>query len=98
MPWSMPTGCWGSTALPAAMKYSSQLVLARIIEPASELDSLRVLKEAGLAPVSSCDAWYLQPSSCPGWPAIAARRWLPLTDAGLLATRCVLPGAGRRSV
>jgi hypothetical protein len=29
-----------------------QLVLARIIEPASKLDSLRVLQEAGVAPVS----------------------------------------------
>jgi hypothetical protein len=29
-----------------------QLVLARIIEPTSKLDSLRVLKEAGVAPVS----------------------------------------------
>jgi hypothetical protein len=29
-----------------------QLVLARIIEPASKLDSLRVLEEAGVAPVS----------------------------------------------
>jgi hypothetical protein len=29
-----------------------QLMLARIIEPASKLDSLRVLEEAGLAPVS----------------------------------------------
>jgi hypothetical protein len=30
----------------------AQLVLARIIEPASKLDSLRVLEEAGIAPVS----------------------------------------------
>jgi hypothetical protein len=29
-----------------------QLVLARIIEPASKLDSLRVLEEAGVAPLS----------------------------------------------
>jgi hypothetical protein len=29
-----------------------QLVLARIIEPTSKLDSLRVLEEAGVAPVS----------------------------------------------
>ena len=29
-----------------------QLVLARIIEPTSKLDSLRVLEEAGIAPVS----------------------------------------------
>jgi hypothetical protein len=29
-----------------------QLVLARIIEPASKLDSLRVLEEAGVAPAS----------------------------------------------
>jgi hypothetical protein len=30
----------------------AQLVLARIIEPASKLDSLRLLEEAGLAPAS----------------------------------------------
>jgi hypothetical protein len=29
-----------------------QMVLARIIEPASKLDSLRVLEEAGIAPTS----------------------------------------------
>lgn len=29
-----------------------QLVLARVIEPASKLDSLRVLEEAGVAPLS----------------------------------------------
>ena len=39
MPWSAPTGCWGSTGPPARTRCSAQLVLARIIEPVSKLDS-----------------------------------------------------------
>jgi hypothetical protein len=42
----------GSGRATAGDEMFRQLVLARIIEPASKLDSLRVLKEAGEAPAS----------------------------------------------
>ena len=44
--------CWASTGRPAGMRCSVQLVLARIIEPVSKLDSLRVLEEAGVGAAS----------------------------------------------
>ena len=53
----------------------ARLVLARIIEPSSKLDSLRVLEEAGVAPPSYAtlkrrllayakDSWRQQLSQC----------------------------------
>ena len=56
----LPAGCPGAClpgaglrpGQPAAMRCSGQLVLARIIEPVSKLDSVRVLEEAGVAAAS----------------------------------------------
>ena len=45
----MLTGRWGLTAAVGDDEVFRGLVLARIIEPASKLDSLRVLEEAGAA-------------------------------------------------
>jgi hypothetical protein len=44
--------CSGSPGPPAAMRCSGELVLARIIEPTSKADSLRVLAEVGVDAVS----------------------------------------------
>jgi hypothetical protein len=40
---------WGSTGPPVVTRCSGQLVLARIIEPTSKLDSARVLEETGIS-------------------------------------------------
>jgi hypothetical protein len=50
-----------------------QLVLARIIEPVSKLDSLRVLEEAGTAPGVVCHAQAAPARLCEG---LVARRKL----------------------
>ena len=52
IPSSGPTASWGSTGAAGADEVFLQLVLARIIEPVSKLDSLRVLEEAGVAAAS----------------------------------------------
>src|SRR5512142_1781152 len=52
MAWRAAMTCWGSVGPPAGTRCSGQLVLARIIEPVSKLDSLRVLEEAGVAAAS----------------------------------------------
>ena len=48
-PWSTLTGVLGFDRAAGGDEVFRQLVLARIIEPASKLDSLRVLEEAGVA-------------------------------------------------
>ena len=50
--WSMPIGRSAWTGRPAGDEVFRDLVLARIIEPVSKLDSLRVLEEAGAAAAS----------------------------------------------
>jgi hypothetical protein len=79
-----------------------QLVLARIIEPASKLDSLRVPEEAGVAaasyrtlkrrlPVFADPAW--RAGHAPGTRAWARRAWCSTTSA-----RCISrPASGRGS-
>ncbi len=63
-----------------------QLVAARVIEPVSKLDSLRVLEEAGLAPASyptvnrrlpvyARDAWRQRRYSLEPWRPGAAQNW-----------------------
>ena len=52
MPDAVSTTYSGWTAQPAATRCFRDLVLARIIEPTSKQDSLRVLSEAGVEPVS----------------------------------------------
>ena len=47
---------WGWTDLMVLTRSSGQLVTARLIEPTSKQDSLRVLTEAGLSPVSVRDS------------------------------------------
>ena len=47
----MLTGCWALTGPRAGDEVFRQLVVARIIEPVSKLDSARVLEEAGVPPV-----------------------------------------------
>jgi hypothetical protein len=47
MPWGTPTGVLGLDEAAGGDDVFRQLVLARIIEPSSKLDSLRVLQEAG---------------------------------------------------
>jgi hypothetical protein len=81
-----------------------QLVLARIIEPASKLDSLRVLEEAGEAPASYATLKRRLPAmrrrhggrSCPrrapAVPRWGRRRWCSMT-----CPRCIsklTPGTG----
>ena len=44
--------CWALSRAAGGDEVFRQLVLARIIEPVSKLDSLRVLEEAGVAPAS----------------------------------------------
>ena len=51
-----PTTCSGSTAAAGGDEVFRQLVLARIIEPTSKLDTLRVLDEVGVEPPSYRDA------------------------------------------
>ena len=48
-PSSVPTACWAWRQAAGGDEVFRHLVLARIIEPASKLDSLRVLEEAGVA-------------------------------------------------
>jgi hypothetical protein len=52
MAWAAFMTRWGSPTRPTETRSFRQLVLARIIEPTSKLDSLRVLTEAGVVPVS----------------------------------------------
>ena len=68
-----PTTSSGSPGPPAGIEVFRQLVLARIIEPTSKLDSLRVLAEVGV------DAAVLSPRStgaCRSTPRTAFRRKL----------------------
>ena len=48
-PWTAATGCWAWTTAAGGDEVFRLLALARVIEPASKLDSLRVLDEAGIA-------------------------------------------------
>lgn len=48
-PCAAPTTCSGSTGPPGGDEVFRQLVCARIIEPTSKQDSLRVLDETGVA-------------------------------------------------
>ena len=48
-PWSAATGCWGFEDAAGGDEVFRHLVLARMIEPASKLDSLRVVEEVGVA-------------------------------------------------
>lgn len=52
MPWSTGTGCWGLEEAAGGDEVFRDLVLARIIEPSSKLDALRVLDQAGIVPAS----------------------------------------------
>jgi hypothetical protein len=72
----MPMTCSGFTAATGEDEAFFQLVAARIIEPVNKLDSLRVLEEAGLAPVPAAVSVRDQ-----AWLAREARRALqPLGD------------------
>ena len=62
-----------------------QLVLARIIEPVSKLDSLRVLEEAGIAPAS-------YPTLLRRLPAYAKESWRQKLSGGLRGARGAGPG------
>ncbi|MDX6396111.1 MAG: hypothetical protein QOJ73_7174 [Streptosporangiaceae bacterium] len=62
-----------------------QLVLARIIEPTSKLDSLRVLTEAGIAPVSY--------RTLEAAPARVRRRCVARAAGGAVRPPCQ-PGTG----
>jgi hypothetical protein len=44
----MPTGCWALMPLPMVIEVFRDLVAARIIEPTSKVDALRVLSETGV--------------------------------------------------
>jgi hypothetical protein len=59
---------WASRPRPGDDEVFFQLVVARIIEPVSKLDSLRVLEEAGAAPVS-------YPTVNRRLPAYAGQTW-----------------------
>jgi hypothetical protein len=58
------------------------LVLARIIEPVSKLDSLRVLEEAGVAPVSYATLKRRLPARCVWAPPVTRRRTSPRPARG----------------
>ncbi len=62
------------------------LVLARIIEPASKQDSLRVLEEAGVRTVS-------YPTLCRRLPVYAQEEWMQRLSAACAAHACLGPAS-----
>ena len=82
-----PTTCSGSTRPPAATRCSGELVLARIIEPTSKLDSLRVLEETGV------DAAVVSRRSSAACRCYAKPAWRQAAVRGLRGARRA--GAGR---
>ena len=56
--WQVLTGAYARLGFDAIGDAAfAQLVLARIIEPTSKLDSARVLEEVGVSPASGCTRW-----------------------------------------
>lgn len=81
MPSLAPTTRWALRWPPGADEVFRQLVLARIIEPTSKEDSVRVLEETGLAAVS-------YPTIKRHLPGYAEESW-----RGALATACAARAA-----